>query len=77
MAVLGNANQLIQVMADAGITDTVLATRLFRIVLQQALLLRQNQLATKQMSGNSLTATEITEMASNEAALANLAQQLS
>jgi hypothetical protein len=69
-----SANQLLQAWNDAGITDQAQATRLVRILLQQALLLRQNQLANKKMSGGVLTAAETAELASNEAALANLAQ---
>jgi hypothetical protein len=67
------ANQLLQALSDAGINDQAQATRLFRVLLQQALLLRQNQLAMKATSDVGITASEKLELASNETALANLA----
>lgn len=68
-----SANQLLQAYNDAVGGDTAQATRLFRILLQQALLSRQNQLANKAMSGVALTTAEQAEVISNETDLANLA----
>jgi phage antirepressor YoqD-like protein len=68
-----SANQLLQAYNDAVGGDQAQATRLFRILLQQALLIRQAQLAMKAMSDVGLTAAEKAELASNETALANLA----
>jgi hypothetical protein len=74
LAQLSDPKQLIQALADAGITDQAQVTVLFRLLLQQALLLRQGQLAGKIMAGVALTVAEKAEYASNETALSNLAQ---
>jgi hypothetical protein len=74
LAQLSDPKQLIQALADAGITDQAQVTVLFRLLLQQALLLRQSQLAGKIMAGVALTVAEKAEYASNETALSNLAQ---
>jgi hypothetical protein len=74
LAQLSDPKQLIQALADAGITDQAQVTVLFRLLLQQALLLRQGQLAGKIMAGVALTVVEKAEYASNETALSNLAQ---
>jgi hypothetical protein len=68
------ASGFLQAAIDAGITDQAQATKLFRLMLQQTLLYRQGQLASKSMSGTPLTAAETAESASNETILANLAK---